>query len=247
MRAVDHVDPGRALGDPGALHLGQAAAHRDLHALLLLRQQVPQVAVQPVGRVLPDRAGVEHHHVRGLAVAGGLVARLVEQARQALGIVRVHLAPVGADLVGAAACCHTTRIGAGARDSAAQRRSDRDAIDCTGHKSGSRVPGDLCGRIRHDICMRMTTETASYGEWPSPIDGADVARTQVGLSFPVIDAAGVWWQESRPEEGGRVTVVRQGPDGVKRDLLPDAVERQDPGARVRREVVPAAAGRVRLR
>ena len=110
--AVDHVDPGRALGDPGALHLGQAAAHRDLHALLLLRQQVTEVAVEPVGRVLPDRAGVEHHHVGGLAVAGGLVARLVEQARQALGIVRVHLAPVGADLVSPAACCHTTRIGA---------------------------------------------------------------------------------------------------------------------------------------
>jgi dipeptidyl aminopeptidase/acylaminoacyl peptidase len=66
----------------------------------------------------------------------------------------------------------------------------------------------------------MTTETASYGEWHSPIDGADVARKQVGLAFPVIDAAGVWWQESRPEEGGRVAVVRQGPDGVKHDLLP---------------------------
>src|SRR5207244_1123445 len=47
-------------------------------------------------------------------------ARLVEQAGQALGIVRVHLAPVGADLVGTAACCHTTRIEAdpGAWDSA---------------------------------------------------------------------------------------------------------------------------------
>ena len=66
VRAVDHVDPGRAFGDTGALHLGQAAAHRDLHALLLLRQQVTEVAVEPVGRVLPDRAGVEHHHVGGL-------------------------------------------------------------------------------------------------------------------------------------------------------------------------------------
>ena len=47
-----------------------------------------------------------------------------------------------------------------------------------------------------------------------------MARKQVGLAFPVIDAAGVWWQESRPEEGGRLAVVRQGPDGVKRDLLP---------------------------
>jgi dipeptidyl aminopeptidase/acylaminoacyl peptidase len=70
--------------------------------------------------------------------------------------------------------------------------------------------------------MRVTTETAPYGEWPSPIDGADVARKQVGLAFPVINAAGVWWQESRPEEGGRIAVVRQGPDGTgtKHDLLP---------------------------
>jgi dipeptidyl aminopeptidase/acylaminoacyl peptidase len=68
----------------------------------------------------------------------------------------------------------------------------------------------------------MATETYIYGEWRSPIDGADVARKQVGLAFPVIDAAGVWWQESRPEEGGRVAVVRQGPDGTgtKHDLLP---------------------------
>ncbi|MGB6581328.1 MAG: prolyl oligopeptidase family serine peptidase [Streptosporangiaceae bacterium] len=66
----------------------------------------------------------------------------------------------------------------------------------------------------------MATETASYGEWPSPIDGADVARKQVGLAFPTIDAAGVWWQESRPEQGGRLAVVCQGPDGISRDLLP---------------------------
>jgi dipeptidyl aminopeptidase/acylaminoacyl peptidase len=66
----------------------------------------------------------------------------------------------------------------------------------------------------------MTTETHIYGEWPSPIDGADVARKQVGLVFPVIDAAGVWWQESRPEEGGRLAVVCQETDGFKRDLLP---------------------------
>jgi dipeptidyl aminopeptidase/acylaminoacyl peptidase len=75
-------------------------------------------------------------------------------------------------------------------------------------------------RIRHDICMRMATETASYGEWPSPIDGAEVARKQVGLAFPTIDAAGVWWQESRPAEGGRLAIICQGPDGINRDLLP---------------------------
>ena len=66
----------------------------------------------------------------------------------------------------------------------------------------------------------MITETHIYGEWPSPIQGADVARKRVGLSFPVITGPQVWWQETRPSEGGRVAVVGQGPDGVRRDLLP---------------------------
>jgi len=66
----------------------------------------------------------------------------------------------------------------------------------------------------------MATETHVYGEWPSPIDAGDVARKQVGLAFPTIDAAGVWWQESRPTEGGRMAIVCQGPDGISRDLLP---------------------------
>jgi dipeptidyl aminopeptidase/acylaminoacyl peptidase len=66
----------------------------------------------------------------------------------------------------------------------------------------------------------MTTETTSYGEWPSPIEGADVARKRVGLSFPVITGTDVWWQETRPSEGGRLAVVCQGTDGVRREVLP---------------------------
>jgi dipeptidyl aminopeptidase/acylaminoacyl peptidase len=66
----------------------------------------------------------------------------------------------------------------------------------------------------------MITEKHIYGEWPSLIQGADVARKRVGLSFPVIAGAQVWWQETRPSEGGRVAVVGQGPGGVRRDLLP---------------------------
>src|SRR5271165_2498539 len=89
-----------------------------------------------------------------------------------------------------------------------------------GGERENRVPSDLPSWIRHDICMRMATETHVYGEWPSPIDGADVARKQVGLALPKIDAAGVWWQESRPAEGGRLAIVCQGPDGISRDLLP---------------------------
>jgi len=68
--------------------------------------------------------------------------------------------------------------------------------------------------------MQMATETTSHGEWPSPIGGADVARKQIGLAFPTMAGGYVWWQELRPSEGGRQTVVAQGPDGVGRDLLP---------------------------
>jgi dipeptidyl aminopeptidase/acylaminoacyl peptidase len=68
--------------------------------------------------------------------------------------------------------------------------------------------------------MQMATETTSYGEWPSPIGGADVARKQIGLAFATLAGGCVWWQEMRPAEGGRQTVVCQGPDGVSRDLLP---------------------------
>src|SRR5215469_6287014 len=78
----------------------------------------------------------------------------------------------------------------------------------------------LAEGIRHAICMQMTTETASYGEWPSPIMSADVAANQVSLAFPTVIGSRVWWQETRPSEGGRLAVVCQGPDGVARDLLP---------------------------
>jgi len=66
----------------------------------------------------------------------------------------------------------------------------------------------------------MATETAPFGEWPSPIDVADVAGRQIGLAFPGIGETGVWWQETRPSQGGRLAVVCQGADGVRRDLLP---------------------------
>ncbi len=74
----------------------------------------------------------------------------------------------------------------------------------------------------HDICMQMTTETTCYGEWPSPISGADVARKHVRLAFPTISGARTWWVETRPAEGGRLALVAQGADGIPRDLLPAA-------------------------
>ncbi|GAA0584188.1 prolyl oligopeptidase family serine peptidase [Actinomadura livida] len=49
--------------------------------------------------------------------------------------------------------------------------------------------------------------TLPYGSWPSPISAADVARARLRLSFPTVEGSDVWWQETRPEEGGRTTVI----------------------------------------
>ena len=82
------------------------------------------------------------------------------------------------------------------------------------------MPGDLGGRHPALYLYANDYGNACYGEWPSPISGADVARKHVSLAFPAIAGAGVWWQETRPSEGGRLAVVSQGPDGISRDLLP---------------------------
>jgi dipeptidyl aminopeptidase/acylaminoacyl peptidase len=59
-----------------------------------------------------------------------------------------------------------------------------------------------------------------HGAWPSPITAADVARGQVLISYPMLTGTDVWWQEGRPDEGGRVTVVRCDADGQQRAMLP---------------------------
>ena len=67
------------------------------------------------------------------------------------------------------------------------------------------------------------TLTAPFGQWPSPISAADVARGAIRLSFPqLVGDLGeqVWWTEGRPEEAGRLAVVRSGTDGAVADLLP---------------------------
>jgi dipeptidyl aminopeptidase/acylaminoacyl peptidase len=59
-----------------------------------------------------------------------------------------------------------------------------------------------------------------FGAWPSPITAAEVARGCTRISFPVVIGGDAWWQETRPEEGGRITIVHRGPGGRQTVLLP---------------------------
>ena len=93
--------------DQLAVLLGQAPADRDLEVgpVGLERFEPPEVAVELVVGVLADAAGVEHHDVGRLEVVGRLHALGREQPGDALGVVLVHLAPVGAHVEAARAAC----------------------------------------------------------------------------------------------------------------------------------------------
>lgn len=62
--------------------------------------------------------------------------------------------------------------------------------------------------------------TAPYGTWTSPISPDDVARAGLRLSSPRAIGGDVWWQETRPEERGRTTVMHRAEDGTRHELLP---------------------------
>ncbi|HET9592566.1 MAG TPA: prolyl oligopeptidase family serine peptidase [Solirubrobacterales bacterium] len=70
---------------------------------------------------------------------------------------------------------------------------------------------------------------APYGSWVSPLDAASVASSGRRLAAPTIAADGaVWWAEGRPDEGGRVLLMRR-PEGGE----PEAVTPADAYVRTR--------------
>jgi len=59
-----------------------------------------------------------------------------------------------------------------------------------------------------------------YGEWPSPITAAQVAGSRLRVAFPTVIGAATFWQENRPQEQGRTTVMRCQAGGEPAMLLP---------------------------
>ncbi len=65
---------------------------------------------------------------------------------------------------------------------------------------------------------------APYGSWSSPIDAVSVAGSGRRLASPAIAEDGaVWWAEGRPEEGGRVVLVRRMPGGEPETVTPEGM------------------------
>jgi dipeptidyl aminopeptidase/acylaminoacyl peptidase len=65
---------------------------------------------------------------------------------------------------------------------------------------------------------------APYGSWSSPLDAASVASSGRRLGAAAIAADGaVWWAEGRPEEGGRVVLMRRPPSGEPETVTPEGM------------------------
>jgi acetyl esterase/lipase len=72
------------------------------------------------------------------------------------------------------------------------------------------------------------TQVRPYGTWASPITATDVASEDARPGWPGWVSGDLWWTESRPNEGGRITLMRRraspgaGPDGTEaaEEMLP---------------------------
>ncbi|MFK7830658.1 MAG: prolyl oligopeptidase family serine peptidase [Congregibacter sp.] len=62
--------------------------------------------------------------------------------------------------------------------------------------------------------------TLPYGSWPSPISAASLVEGARGIWGLVKDGDYFYWQESRPQEGGRVTVMRWQEGKEPEEILP---------------------------
>jgi dipeptidyl aminopeptidase/acylaminoacyl peptidase len=58
-----------------------------------------------------------------------------------------------------------------------------------------------------------------FGRWPTPIDSELVVRSARLPTAVQVDGEELWWSEARPEEGGRIAVLRRGPDGAVAEVV----------------------------
>lgn len=62
--------------------------------------------------------------------------------------------------------------------------------------------------------------TVPYGAWPSPLDARQTLAGTTRRSSPRADGPDLYFLEARPQDAGRVTLVRRGDDGSRQDVSP---------------------------
>ena len=60
-----------------------------------------------------------------------------------------------------------------------------------------------------------------YGAWPSPIDARDLVSGVVEPTEVWAGGGRTWWSQTRPDQGGRLQILRRDPDGTIHDVLPE--------------------------
>jgi len=64
-------------------------------------------------------------------------------------------------------------------------------------------------------------EVRPHGSWASPITPELIVQAAVSIGEVHVGTDDIWWAEARPQEAGRVQLVRHRPDGSSVDVLPD--------------------------
>jgi acetyl esterase/lipase len=91
------------------------------------------------------------------------------------------------------------------------------AMTASGNEAGDpAVAGDTA---EAQVSDEPRLPAVPFGEWPSPITAADLARAPAAGRFPTVLGGSVWWQQLLPEEGGRTTIVHTS-GGKPTTLLP---------------------------
>ena len=61
---------------------------------------------------------------------------------------------------------------------------------------------------------------APYGSWESPITAESIVSDSISIGDLFMSNEGTFWQEMRPTEDGRYTIMRQATDGLKNEIIP---------------------------
>jgi len=62
-----------------------------------------------------------------------------------------------------------------------------------------------------------------HGSWPSPISASSLVEGTSTIIEMVVDEDDIWWSESRPDEGGRIAIMRGIPNATPQEITPNEI------------------------